>query len=42
MTPIPLKSVEVEIFPNDEKTKAHQHESSDSDEISRYKQVKLE
>lgn len=42
MTPIPLKSVEVEIFQNDEKTKAHQHESSDSDEISRYKQVKLE
>jgi hypothetical protein len=42
MTPLPFKSVEAELVYSEDKTKVHQHESSDSDEINRYKQVKLE
>jgi len=39
MTPMPFKSIEAELIHSNEKTKANQHESSDSDEINRYKQV---
>jgi len=39
MTPMPFKSIEAELIHTSEKTKANQHESSDSDEINRYKQV---
>jgi len=42
MTPLPFKSVEAELVYSEDKTKVQQHESSDSDEINRYKQVKLE
>jgi len=38
LTPIHFKSVEADhIYGEDTKTKAHQHESSDSDDINRYK-----
>jgi hypothetical protein len=39
MTPLPFKSIEAELIYTDDKTKVHQQESSDSDEINRYKQV---
>lgn len=41
MTPLPFKSVEAELVYSDDKTKVQQHESSDSDDINRYKQVQL-
>lgn len=39
MTPLPFKSVEAELVYSEDKTRAHQHEQSDSDEINRYKRV---